>query len=55
MSWRLIADFLLCEEFSPVLRAGVAALTAGAVVLGVSVVRERIRLYRVDRYEEVEL
>jgi len=54
-AYRLLEDFLLDSAYSLALRLGVGALTAGGIVLAVSVVRERIRLYRVDRYEEVEL
>jgi len=54
-AWHLLMDFLLDSEQSFLLRFGVGAAAAGAVFLGVSVVRERIRLYRVDRYNEVEL
>ena len=54
-AWHLIADFLLDAAYPLMLRLGVGVATAGTVVLAVSVVRERIRLYPVDRYEEVEL
>ncbi|MHC4471765.1 MAG: zf-HC2 domain-containing protein [Planctomycetota bacterium] len=54
-AYRLLEDFLLDSAYSLILRLGVGAATAGGLVLAVSVVRERIRLYRVDRYEEVEL
>ena len=53
--FRLCADFLLDGGQPMLLRIGVGAGTAGFVVLAVSVARERIRLYRVDRYEEIEL
>ena len=54
-AWHLIADFLLDAAYPLMLRLGVGVATAGTVVLAVSVVRERIRVYPVDRYEEVEL
>jgi anti-sigma factor RsiW len=53
--WQLIAEFLLDAAYPLMLRLGVGVASAGTVVLAVSVVRERIRLYSVDRYEEVEL
>jgi predicted anti-sigma-YlaC factor YlaD len=51
----LARDFLLCDDYPAILRIGVGAAAAGGIVLGVSVVRERMRVYPVDRYEEVEL
>jgi predicted anti-sigma-YlaC factor YlaD len=53
--WHLAADFLLNATYPLMLRIGVGCATTGTVVLAVSVVRERIRLLPVDRYEEVEL
>ena len=53
--WELLSGFLMDSERSPALRVGVGAASAGALVVAASVVRERIRLYRTDRYEEVEL
>ena len=50
-----MADFLLDGAYPLILRLGVGCAATGTVVLAVSVVRERIRLYPVDRYEEVEL
>jgi len=54
-AYRLLEDFLLDSGHSLFLRIGVGTVTAGGVVLAVSVVRERLRLRKVDRYEEVEL
>lgn len=54
-SYHLLVDFLMNASYSLVLRVGVGLATAGAVVISVSVIRERLRLFRVDRYEEVEL
>jgi len=54
-AWHFLRDFLLDPEQSFLLRFGVGTAVAGGVFLGVSVVRERIRVYRVDRYNEVEL
>jgi predicted anti-sigma-YlaC factor YlaD len=54
-AWHLVADFLLDATYPLIFRLGVGLITTGTVVLAVSVVRERIRLYPVDRYEEVEL
>ncbi len=53
--WHLIRDFLLDPRRDLLLRLGTGAAAAGAAVLAVSVIRERLRLRRVDRYEEVEL
>ena len=53
--WHLIADFLLDAAYPLMLRLGVGFAATGSVVLAVSVVRERMRLLPVDRYEEVEL
>jgi len=54
-AWHFLKDFLLNAEHSFLLRFGVGTAVAGGIFLGVSVVRERIRVYRVDRYNEVEL
>jgi anti-sigma factor RsiW len=54
-AWHFLKDFLLNAEHSFLLRFGVGTAVAGGVFLGVSVVRERIRVYRVDRYNEVDL
>ncbi len=53
--WHLAADFLLDAAYPLILRLGVGFAAIGTIVLAVSVVRERIRLYPTDRYEEVEL
>ena len=54
-AWHFLNDFLLDPEQPLLLRVGVGTAVAGGVFLGVSVVRERIRVYRYDRYNEVEL
>jgi len=54
-AWHLVADFLLDAAYPLLLRLGVGFAATGTVVLAVSVVRGRIRLYPLDRYEEVEL
>lgn len=54
-AWHLMNDFLLDPEQPLLLRLGVGTAAAGGIFLGVSVVRERIRVYRYDRYNEVEL
>jgi predicted anti-sigma-YlaC factor YlaD len=53
--WHFIGDFLLNSAYSLLLRLGLGIGTTGALVLAVSVVRERIRTLPVDRYEEVKL
>ena len=54
-AYHLLVDFMMNGAYSIILRAGVGLATAGTAVICVSVVRERLRLFRVDRYEEVEL
>jgi anti-sigma factor RsiW len=54
-AWYFLKDFLLDPEQPFLLRLGLGTAVAGGVFLGVSVVRERIRVYRYDRYNEVEL
>ncbi|MEN8151055.1 MAG: zf-HC2 domain-containing protein [Planctomycetota bacterium] len=54
-AWYLLTDFFLDPEQPFLLRLGVGTAVAGGVFIGVSVARERIRIYRYDRYNEVEL
>lgn len=49
-----VADFLADADVPIVVRAGLALLLAGAIVLAVSVARERMAIYRADRFREIE-
>lgn len=52
-SWHLLNDFLLDSAAPLVVRVGVGATLAGALVLLVSVGREVLTRYRGERYREV--
>ncbi len=52
--FQLMGDFLHDSSLPLYFRLGVTALTAGIVVLLVSVGRERLKAYKSDRYREVK-
>jgi anti-sigma factor RsiW len=51
--WSLGAEFLMDPEVSIVVRAGVGALAAGALLLLFSILRERLYRRKSERYDEV--
>lgn len=53
-AWELLNEFLLDPEAPLVARVGVGTLAAGAVVLLISIGRERWLAYKTERYREVE-
>ncbi len=53
--WRLLNDFFLDSRPPLPLKIGLGALILGAIVLLISVLRERLYSRAHDRYEEVEL
>jgi hypothetical protein len=54
-AWRLLNDFFMNSRAPLILKIGLGALLLGAIVLLVSVLRERLFSRAHDRYEEVEL
>jgi anti-sigma factor RsiW len=52
--WALAAEFLLSSEVPLMARLGVGTLTAGALLLLISIIRDRLRTYGSERYREIE-
>jgi len=52
-AWHFVEDFLLNSNEPLVVKAGLSAAILGAIVLLVSVLRERLFIRRKERYEEV--
>jgi len=52
--WQFFYEFLLDSSVSFVVRLGVATVSGGSLLLLVSVIRERLRSYRSERYREVQ-
>lgn len=52
--WHLVTGFLLDPSAPWIVRLGVGLGLAGLSVLGVSLIRERVRTYRHDPYKEVK-
>lgn len=52
--WQLGSNFLLASNVPLVLRLGVGAFGAGALLLLVNVVRERLFRHKTERYNEVQ-
>ncbi len=52
--YAFVADFLVDPEVPILVRVGLALLLGGGVVLLVSVTRERLAIYRADRFRGVE-
>ncbi|MBW7997206.1 MAG: hypothetical protein FVQ81_11685 [Candidatus Glassbacteria bacterium] len=52
-AWHFVRDFLLDPEVPLLMRTGVSAALLGAIVLLVSVLRERLFARKKERYEEI--
>lgn len=53
-AWKLLSEFLLNPDVPLIARIGVSAAVLGAIVLLVSVLRERLFIRKKERYEEIE-
>ena len=52
-AWHFVQDFVLDSSIPLLVRAGVCAATLGAIVLLVSVFRERLFIRSKERYKEI--
>lgn len=52
--WQLVNEFFLNAEVPLLLRFGLGITIAGSAVLFVSLIRERMRMWRHDPYKEVQ-
>lgn len=52
--WQLVSEFFLNAEVPLLLRLGLGITIAGSAVLFVSLIRERMRMWRHDPYKEVQ-
>lgn len=52
--WQLGAGLLMDGEVPLIVRLGIGTLTAGALLLLISFIRDRVRRHRSERYREVE-
>jgi hypothetical protein len=52
--WQLVNEFFLNAEVPLLLRFGLGITIAGSAVLLISLIRERMRMWRHDPYKEVQ-
>lgn len=53
--WQLLSDFFLDPEYAWWLKAAVMSVTAGSIILLVSVIREKLFLHKNERYKDIEI
>jgi len=53
-SWEALTALIADQEMNPFLKVGIFALMIGAVILVVSILREKILVKRIDKYRKVE-
>jgi predicted anti-sigma-YlaC factor YlaD len=54
VSWQWITYFLADTHMHPILKLGIITLVIGAVILFISILREKIMVRKVDKYRKVE-
>jgi hypothetical protein len=52
--WNFVNELLVDQKLNPVFKIGIIILLLGAIVLLISVVREKLMVKKVDKYREVE-
>ena len=52
--WELLNALIADQNFHPLLKCGIFILMVGAVILVISILREKIMVRRVDKYQEIE-
>ncbi len=52
--YHFVMDFLLTDNQPLVLRAGVSILGIGIVILGISVLREKLMIRKIDKYRSIK-
>jgi len=52
--WELLNALIADEKVHPLLKSGIFILMVGAVILAISILREKIMVRHVDKYREIE-
>ncbi len=52
--WELLNSLIANQNIHPLLKGGIFILMVGAIILIISILREKIMVRRVDKYREIE-
>lgn len=52
--WGFVNELITDQQLNPILKIGILILLLGAIILLISVIREKLMVRRLDKYREVE-